>query len=87
MTVNEFEAFIEGMDVGEAPTPEQWRRIKAWLQRELGKQTVLTTSALELHPPMDPLNPIPIIGPGTLLKGGLTPPEVDAHREGEEIEN
>lgn len=28
MTINEFKAFIEGMDVKECPTPEQWGRIR-----------------------------------------------------------
>lgn len=27
MTIGEFKAFIEGMDVQGAPTPEQWARI------------------------------------------------------------
>ncbi|MFY0633693.1 MAG: hypothetical protein JXQ91_07770 [Vannielia sp.] len=28
MTVTEFQAFLEGMNVGDCPTPDQWSRIK-----------------------------------------------------------
>lgn len=28
MTISEFKAFLEGMDVQECPTPEQWARIR-----------------------------------------------------------
>jgi hypothetical protein len=27
MTIGEFKAFLEGMGLGDAPTPEQWARI------------------------------------------------------------
>ena len=28
MTIGEFKAFLDGMGVGDAPTPEQWARIR-----------------------------------------------------------
>ena len=41
MTIGEFRAFLEGMDVGDAPTPEQWARIR----EKLGEITVAPTFA------------------------------------------
>tara|TARA_R110000744_G_scaffold89898_2_gene174722 strand:- start:1875 stop:2066 length:192 start_codon:yes stop_codon:yes gene_type:complete len=33
MTLGEFKAFIEGMDVVDTPTPEEWERIQAKLHK------------------------------------------------------
>lgn len=34
MTIEELKAFIDGMDVQEQPTPEQWARIKEKLAEQ-----------------------------------------------------
>lgn len=58
MTIAEFKAFLEGMDVQEAPTPEQWERIVEKLAKLCDSGPVLVPNPLKtttyMQDPDDP---------------------------------
>lgn len=55
MTIGEFKAFLEGMDVKGTPTPDQWARIKEKIE------------ALEASIPRTVPATIPHVNPNTIL--------------------
>lgn len=64
MTISEFQAFLEGMDVEECPTPEQWARIKEKVE------ALQPLHYWDVTPPMPSTiywqAPTPYTGPNTL---------------------
>ena len=51
MTLNEFKAFLEGMDIQNCPTPEQWARIADKLASVKPEEKYLPAPVQPLMPP------------------------------------
>jgi hypothetical protein len=81
MTVNEFKAFLEGMDVQEQPTPEQWKRLMGKVEQLVssGNVVMATPDFLQGNSPTQVIrggsifatdNTIPLSGNAVYNTGG-----------------